>query len=262
MSYELVKVEKKDHLTVITINRPEVRNAISPPTSAEMSRALNEFDEDPDQWVCILTGTGDRAFSAGNDLKYQAEHGIAQVGRELADIKGGQGGICDRHDLFKPVIAAVNGMALGGGFEVVLACDIIIAADHALFGFPEPRVGQIAIGGGVYRLPRHIPYHLAMGVLLSSKRITAKEALAFGIVNEVVPGEDLMAAAASWADEIMKGAPLAIQATKEAAIKGMAKPLDEIEGFYPLTLKSFVSQDCIEGPIAFAQKRPPKWKGR
>jgi crotonobetainyl-CoA hydratase len=262
MSYELIEVETRDHVTIITINRPEVLNALSPPTSAEMSRALDEFNEDPDQWVCILTGAGDRAFSAGNDLKYQATHGGPKVVAELAKVKGGQGGICSRYDCFKPIIAAVNGLALGGGFEVVLACDIIIAAENAEFGFPEPRVGQMAIAGGVYRLPRHIPYHPAMGILLSSKRVTAQEAMKYGLVNEVVPLDKLMDTALSWAGEIKKGAPLSIQATKEAAVKGLSKPLDEITGFFPLTMKMYASKDYIEGPIAFAQKRPPKWKGR
>lgn len=262
MDYELIEVETGDHLTVITINRPRVMNAMSPPTSAEMSNALDAFSEDPDQWVCILTGAGERAFSAGNDLKYQAEHGGLKVGAELAKIKGGQGGICSRYDCFKPIIAAVNGLALGGGFEVVLACDIIIAADNAEFGLPEPRVGMVAAGGGMYRLPRQIPYHLAMGILLSSKRVNAEEALRYGLVNEVVPQKDLMATARAWADEIMKGAPLSIQATKEAALKGLALPLDEIKQFFPLTLKMYSSEDYIEGPVAFSQKRPPQWKGR
>ena len=133
MSYKLIKVEKKDHLTVITINRPEVMNAMSPPTSAEMSRAFDEFSDDPDQWVCILTGAGDRAFSAGNDLKYQAKHGPGKVIEEMVKVKGGQGGICRRYDCFKPIIAAVNGLVLGGGFEVALACDIIIVAENAQF---------------------------------------------------------------------------------------------------------------------------------
>lgn len=262
MAWELIEVEKKDRLTVITINRPEVMNALSPPTSAEMSRAFDEFSEDPDQWVCILTGAGDKAFSAGNDLKWQAKHGPAKVIQEVTKIKGGQGGICRRYDCFKPIIAAVNGLALGGGFEVALSCDIIIAAGHAQFGFPEPRVGTIAIENGILRLARRIPYHVAMGILLACRRITAHEALDYGLVNEVVPLEDLMATAENWAAEIMKGAPLSIQATKETAIKGLDRPLDEIEGLFPLAMKMYASQDHVEGALAFAQKRPPNWKGK
>ena len=138
MSYELIKVEKKDHLTIVTINRPEVMNAISPPTTVEMDRAFNEFDEDPDAWVCIITGAGDRAFSAGNDLKYQAQHGAEAVAKATEGIRGGFAGNTSRFDCFKPFIAAVNGLALGGGFEIALACDIIIAPKTPASVFLSP----------------------------------------------------------------------------------------------------------------------------
>lgn len=262
MAYELIRAEKKNHLTTLTINRPEAMNAISPLVSAELSTAFDDFNDDPDAWVCIVTGAGDRAFSAGNDLKYQALHGGEAVSRETAKLKGGFGGITFRFDCFKPIIAAVNGFALGGGFEVALACDIIIAADHATFGFPEPRVGMIAGAMGVHRLPRQIPFHLAMGMLLSSKRISAEEAQRYGLVNEVVPMPELMPTAQKWAAEIMMGAPLAIQASKEAALKGLAHPLDNVPRLFPLQESMYASEDFIEGPKAFSEKRPPKWKGR
>ncbi|UCE51451.1 MAG: enoyl-CoA hydratase/isomerase family protein [Desulfobacterales bacterium] len=262
MIYELITVEKKDHLTIVTINRPDVMNAISPPVSAEMSAAFNEFSEDPEAWVCIVTGAGERAFTAGNDLKYQAEHGGEAVGKETAKVKGGFGGITFRFDCFKPFIAAVNGFALGGGFEVALACDIIIAAEHATFGLPEPRVGMMAGALGVHRLPRQIPYHLAMGMILASRRITAQQAMQFGLVNEVVPLEDLMSTVENWATEIMKGAPLSIQASKEAAVKGLGTPIDELPKSFPIQEAMYRSEDFIEGPRAFAEKRPPQWKGR
>ena len=263
MGYELIKVEKKDHLIVVTINRPEVMNSISPPSSEELSKVFNEFNEDPDAWVCIVTGAGDRAFSAGNDLKYQAQHGAEAVAKATEEIKGGFAGITSRFDCFKPLIAAVNGLALGGGFEIALACDIIIAAENAQFGLPEPRVGLIAGAGGLHRLPRQIPYHLAMGMILTSKRLTAQGALQYGLVNEVVPLEDLIPTAEKWATEIMKGAPLSIRASKEAAVKGLGTPLEEaIPKVFPGMVAMHKSEDLIEGPRAFAEKRPPRWKGR
>jgi crotonobetainyl-CoA hydratase len=263
MSYELIKVEKKEHITIVTINRPDVMNAISPPTSQELSQAFNEFDEDPDAWVGIVTGAGDRAFSAGNDLKYQAEHGGEAVRKAMEGVKGAFGGITQRFDCFKPFIAAVNGLALGGGFEIALACDIIIASENASFGFPEPRVGLIPGAGGVHRLPRVIPYHVAMSMIMTSKRISAQEAMQYGIVMEIVPLDKLIATAESYAAEIMQGAPLCIRACKEATIKGLTVSIEEaMNTTYPGQVTMFKSEDTVEGPKAFAEKRPPQWKGR
>src|SRR5262245_29700833 len=169
-------------------------NALHPPAGEELDRVWNDFAADPEVWVAILTGAGERAFSAGNDLKWTATHGVPRM------PKGGFGGLVARTDLWKPLIAAVNGFALGGGLEIALACDIIIAADHARLGRPEPRVGLMAAAGGVHRLPRFIPQKIAMGLMLAARQIPAAEAARLGLVNEVVPGAQLMATAERWAN--------------------------------------------------------------
>ena len=263
MSYEFITVEKKEHLSIITINRPDVMNALHPPACKDLDDAFNDFAEDPEAWVGILTAAGDRAFSAGNDLKWQAEHGGPAVREGLDALKGGFGGITRRFDLFKPMIAAVNGLALGGGFECVLACDIVVAAETASFGLPEPTVGLMAGAGGVHRLPRQIPFHLAMGMMLTGRRVSVQEAFQMGLVNEIVPLDKLLPTAEEWAKRILACSPLAVRASKQASLQGLDMSLDEALGqMFPAQVTMTQSEDFIEGPKAFAEKRKPQWKGR
>ena len=258
MDLQYVKYEKKNHLAYITFNRPEVMNALHPACHVEMDGVWDDFVADRNAWVAIVTGAGDKAFSAGNDLKYTASH----RGEPMPRAKGGFAGITARFDINKPIIAAVNGFALGGGFEIALACDIIIAAEHARFGLPEPRVGLMAAAGGVHRLPRQIPLKIAMGMMLTGRHITAAEAHRLGIVNEVVAAKDLIGTAERWAAEIMECSPLSIQASKEAAYQGLHLSIEQaLKQSYPATHKLLHSKDVIEGPRAFAEKRKPVWKG-
>lgn len=259
MAYEFATYEKKGHIATVRINRPERMNALHPPANLELHEIWNDFQSDPEVWIGILTGTGDKAFSAGNDLKYTAEHGLnmVRVG------ESGFGGLAKRTGCWKPIIAAVNGFALGGGFEMALACDIIIAADHARLGLPEPRVGLMAGAGGVHRLPRMMPQKIAMGYILTGRHMTAQEAHCWGVVNEVVPLSDLMSAAHRWAQDILEGAPLSIRASKQAAMMGLGHPLDVALNLeYTESTAMRRSEDIVEGPKAFAEKRKPNWKGR
>ena len=259
MSYEFIRYEKEGRIARVTINRPERLNALHPPASAELRDAFTDFCDDPQVWVAIITGTGDRAFSAGNDLRYTAEHGR---NRDRTAERASFGGITSNFTCWKPIIAAVNGYALGGGLEIALACDIIIAADHSEVGLPEPRVGLVAGGGGVHRLPRHVPMKVALGMMLTGRRITAQEAYRIGLVNEVVPLAELMPTAERWANEILEVAPLSARATKQMATLGLDSPLEvALSRNYTEYQKAMASDDFVEGPRAFSEKRKPNWTG-
>jgi crotonobetainyl-CoA hydratase len=255
---EFCRVEREGRVLVMTMNRPEVMNALHPPANFELERVPDGFVADPELWVAIVTGAGDRAFSAGNDLKYQAS-----AGAKLEIPRTGFAGLTARFDNPKPVIAAVNGVALGGGFEIALACDLVVAAETATFALPEPRVGLAAMAGGVHRLPRQIGLKRAMGMLLTGRRVSAAEGRELGFVNEVVPAGESLAGARRWAAAILECAPLSVRASKEAALAGLDRPLEEAMSAHCDGLAKMVrSEDFIEGPRAFAEKRPPRWKGR
>jgi enoyl-CoA hydratase/carnithine racemase len=261
MSYQHTIYEKKGHIAYITINRPEVMNALHYDANVELGEIFNDFKQDDESWVAIFTGAGERAFSAGNDLKATAA--ATARGEKLSDKPVIFGGITSGFECYKPIIAAVNGFALGGGFELALACDIIIAAEHARFGLPEPRVGLIAAAGGMHRLPAQIPLKLAMGMMLTGKQITAQEAYRFGLVNEVVPGTEIMAVAERWANEILECSPVSVRLTKEAVYAGLTYSVEEAMKLDKPRLKRLLeSEDFVEGPKAFSEKRKPQWTGR
>jgi enoyl-CoA hydratase/carnithine racemase len=258
--YKYVLYEKWGRVAIVTINRPEVMNAINPPALAELNAVWSDFIADDEAWVAILTGAGERAFSTGADMKYFAEKEHQQdLLRPEKHVKH----VLD--DCHKPVIAAVNGYAVGGGLEMAMRCDIIIAAEHARLGLPEPRRGLLADTGGVLKLPMRIPYHLAMGLILTGKLITAQEGYRIGLVNEVVPLGDLMETARRWALEILECAPLSVQAAKQVVVESMrsafgadAVQIEKLEAVQRLR----GSEDYRDGPKAFAEKRKLVWKGR
>ena len=259
MSYEFIIYDKRpeDHLAVVTINRPEVLNALNPAATGELEQVWDDIAADSDMWVAILTGAGDRAFSVGNDLKDRSSDTWPPKRGP-----GGWGGLVNRFDFYKPVIAAVNGWALGGGLEICLACDLVVASESARFGAPETRIGGVATGA-IHRLVRQIPWKVAMAMLYTGKPIDAHEAHRVGLANEVVPADQLMPAAERWAREITESAPLGVQAAKEVALRGDGRPLEEaMRESYEAIQRVRASEDSVEGRQAFADKRPPCWQAK
>lgn len=257
MSAILTEIDRG--ILTVTINRPEALNAFDKEVHETLDALWDRFDADPALRVAIVTGAGDKAFSAGSDLKYYAS------GAPIILPDNGYGGLSHRR-LRKPVIAAVNGLALGGGFEFALCCDLIIASENASFGLPEVRVGAAALGGGIPRLCRKIPYAVAMGMLLSARRVSAADALRIGLVNEVVPRDRLVEAAKAWAADILLGAPLAIEVSKQVAEDTLFGDMgfDDLVGdSRDARSRSILdSADCAEGMAAFVEKRKPVWQGR
>lgn len=256
MSYEFITTEKKGHILVVTMNRPDVYNAVHSDMHHEMSKCWDEFAADQDLWVAVLTGAGDKAFSAGNDLKATATGGNK---KGLPD--SGFAGLSSRFDLEKPLIAAVNGFAMGGGFETALSCDILIASENAKFALPEVKVGFFAAASGVQRLSRYIGRLAAQEMMFTGRTIMADEALAMGCVNEVVPHDQLMVRAMAKAEELCSVSPSAVKATKRVLNKmaeadGMA---DSIEYSREVIGDLSKTEDFKEGVQAFVEKRKPNW---
>jgi acetyl-CoA C-acetyltransferase len=257
-SYEFCEVERAGRVLKVTINRPEVRNALHPDANQELENIFNAFEKDKNLWVAILTGAGDEAFSSGNDLKAMAS------GQSLWVPKTGFAGLTSRTGRIKPIIAAVNGFALGGGLEIAMACDIIIAADHALFGLPEVKVGLFAAMGGVQRLTRQICQKKAMEMLLTGRPVTASDALALGLINQVVPSDELEAEAWKMASLITESAPVAVRSTMQllSETADMANIDDAVSHPHRVLDNLLNSEDFYEGSKAFMEKRKPRWTGR
>jgi enoyl-CoA hydratase len=253
----LVEYEQRANIAVLTLNRPEARNAISPEVSQAMAGLLDAIETDDELRAVVLTGAGE-VFSAGADLKVVAEG----RGMDIARGKGGFAGVVNR-DFPKPIIAAVNGPALAGGFEIVLSCDLVVAADTARFGIPEVKRGLMAAAGGLIRLPKRVPLAIALELAMTGDPIDAPRALALGLVNRVVPAAAVLDEACALADGIGENSPIAVRLSRQLVREAAEMP--EAEGWSrtnELALQIFASGDAVEGATAFAEKRKPVWKSK
>jgi acetyl-CoA C-acetyltransferase len=256
--YEHVLVRRDGHLLEVTINRPEARNSLHPMANDELDHVFSSFFADDDLWVAILAGAGDKAFCAGNDLVYSAS------GAPMWVPKNGFGGLTSRRDMPKPVIAAVNGYAMGGGCEIALACHLVVADATAQFALSEVRVGLIAAGGGLVRLPRTVPPKVATEMILTGRRITASEALGYGLVNRVTEAAGALAGARAVAAEILDGSPTSVRLSLRvmAETSGIPDVIDAVTQPSSALDELMISEDMAEGVAAFAAKRPPRWRNR
>ncbi|RSM47101.1 enoyl-CoA hydratase [Amycolatopsis balhimycina DSM 5908] len=260
---DAVLAEQRGHVLLVTLNRPEARNAVNRAVTTGVGEALEYAEDTADVWCVIITGAGDRAFCAGADLKAAAAGELGGDDERLR--RWGFAGYVTHH-ISKPTIAAVNGFALGGGTEITLASDLAVAADSAAFGLPEVKRGIFAGAGGAFRLPRQIPDKIAMEVMLTGEPLSARRALELGLVNRIVPFDELLPAAFALADRILANAPVAVQVTKRIAkgITGGKVAAEDADWARSATEGAFLmtTQDAREGMRAFAEKREPRWEGK
>ena len=255
-----VRLEIADRVARVTIDRPEVLNALDADAEAALEIVWQRLEADHEVRAIVLTGAGERAFCVGADMKSVGRSGLEYWAMARP---AGFGGIALRTTLDIPVIARVNGHALGGGFEMVLGCDLVIAAAEASFGLPEPRVGRLPLDGGMALLQRQVPFRQAMGVLLTGRRFSAAEALAMGLVNEVLPRTELDVAVERWLADILSCAPLSLRAIKQAVRRTAHLAAAEAHAQrLPAMIECLRSADGEEGVRAFREKRPPVWSGR